>query len=236
MILHQQGFGEVVRQAICYLRTNFQSNELTGTGANYLGASLRRWALLTSSLGVPVGDVRSLMQPYWRVVRAWHLALPPDFRAPVPATLALALAVWGYTREDVAFALLVVLGHHCLLRPEELRRVRYKDVHLFPKAQYHHAYGMVGITAAKTRRMRAHARLQHVLLEDACLVQWVERVWSVVPTALHSHCIWDRKPEEFWAMWHQGLLALGVAHGPWKPSGLRGGGAAEHYLHNRDVQ
>eukprot|EP00971_Amphidinium_carterae_P327603 6459045-Amphidinium_carterae.1 len=33
-------------------------------------------------------------------------------------------------------------------------------------------------------------------------------------------------------MWHRGL----VSHGPWKPSGLRRGGATEHDLPHRDVQ
>eukprot|EP00971_Amphidinium_carterae_P194379 3856962-Amphidinium_carterae.1 len=41
MVLHRQGFGEVVRQAIRYLQATFQSNELTSSGANYLGAALR---------------------------------------------------------------------------------------------------------------------------------------------------------------------------------------------------
>eukprot|EP00971_Amphidinium_carterae_P187688 3725056-Amphidinium_carterae.1 len=97
-VLHKDGLAEAVRHAIRYLRCTFISEELTPSAANYLGAALRRFALLTSSLGFSLGDVRAQMQPYWRVVRSLHLALPPEFRAPVPATLALSLALWGFLR------------------------------------------------------------------------------------------------------------------------------------------
>eukprot|EP00971_Amphidinium_carterae_P212663 4220478-Amphidinium_carterae.3 len=97
-VLHTDGLAEAVRHAIRFLRCTFISEELTPSAANYLGAALRRFALLTSSLGFSLGDVRAQMQPYWRVVRSLHLALPPEFRAPVPATLALSLALWGFLR------------------------------------------------------------------------------------------------------------------------------------------
>eukprot|EP00971_Amphidinium_carterae_P222966 4424332-Amphidinium_carterae.1 len=104
---------------------------------------------------------------------------------------------------------------------------------------------MVGITAAKspkTRRKKAHARLQHVILDDEGFVQWVEHVWSVV--FAYSVHMWDRKPEEFWTMWHRsgrcGIEAFWPSEfhtGPGnKSSGLTGGGATEHYLHYRDLQ
>eukprot|EP00971_Amphidinium_carterae_P195176 3873124-Amphidinium_carterae.1 len=235
-ILQAEGLADVIRHAIRYLRSTYLSEDLTPSAANYLGASLRRFALLTSSLGFSLGDVRAQMQPYWRVVRSLHLAIPPEFRAPVPAALALALALWGFLRDDIPFALLVLLGHHCLLRPEELRSVMYCDIHIFPRNRYSWVFGMVGVTAAKTRRLASHTKLQHVLIEDQLIAAWCEQVLRLIPVTHHRSLVWSRRPEDFLSTWHQGLLALDLRDVAWTPSGLRGGGATEQYLHCRDVQ
>eukprot|EP00974_Lingulodinium_polyedra_P053326 5123109-Lingulodinium_polyedra.AAC.1 len=70
-------------------------------------------------MGYPVGDVRAGLQPLWRVLRAWHLALPQEFRKPVPHQLARALGLYGMTHGHLDFAVVVLLSHHALLRPDE---------------------------------------------------------------------------------------------------------------------
>eukprot|EP00973_Karenia_brevis_P076800 10666853-Karenia_brevis.AAC.1 len=49
-----------------------------------------RFLLLAGALGFNVGDVGQLLRPIWRLLRTWHLSLPPEFRAPVPLELMLA--------------------------------------------------------------------------------------------------------------------------------------------------
>eukprot|EP00971_Amphidinium_carterae_P229747 4558947-Amphidinium_carterae.1 len=112
----------------------------------------------------------------------------------------------------------------------------YSDIHIYPDNRYSWVYGMVGVTAAKTRRLPSHTNLQHVLIEDKRIAEWCEHVLRFVPESHQRSLVWSRRPEDFLSTWHQGLLALDIADAAWRPSGLRGGGATEQYLHCRDVQ
>ena len=57
-------------------------------------------------------------------MRAFHLAVPPEFRAPVPATAAVAVAMWAWVMQEIEFAMMVLMAHHCLLRPAEAQNIR----------------------------------------------------------------------------------------------------------------
>ena len=107
----------LVGACIAYLRSVGQDRHLSAYAANTFAAALRRYVLLASSVGFPCVDYRSIMRPMWRVVRSWNLAVPPEFRQPVPGVIALALAAWAWGSGHLRFMVTVLLGHHCLLRP-----------------------------------------------------------------------------------------------------------------------
>lgn len=237
-VLLGPGLGKLVYLAVNYLRSTFNSGDLTVYGANTFAAALRRYLLLASSCGYFIPDVRAIMRPIWRVVRSCNLALPPEFRAPVPARVALALAAWGWTTGRVRFAIMTLLAHHCLLRPEEARSTLLGDIILFldpdgPRCPG--VFGLVGVRKPKTRRNPAHALEQHVLIEDPCLATGLRLLLDRVPPAARSQPLWLGTPAQHLTCWHKGLAALGIADSALVPAGLRGGGATEHYLQNRDV-
>ena len=95
-VLFQDGIGKLVHLTIDYLRAAFRGSSLTSFGANTFAAALRRYLIIACSLGFFAPDVRGAMQPVWRIIRSWNLALPPEFRNPVPAQVALALATWAW--------------------------------------------------------------------------------------------------------------------------------------------
>ena len=90
------------------------------------------------------------------------MAVPPEFRAPVPATAALAVAMWAWVMQEIEFAMTVLMAHHCLLAPG--------------------VWGIVALTAPKTRRLPSHTAVQHVLIEDVALADFLGWVLSGCPS------------------------------------------------------
>ena len=172
-------------QAGNYLRVCHATGELSAYHGNTFVAALRRLLLLFQLTGGPVTDVRSTLAPLWRLMRgAFHLAVPPEFRAPVPATAAVAVAMWAWVMQEIEFAVMSVMAHHCLLRPAEAQNVRVCDVVLLDREDANRApgvWGVVAVTAPKTRRLPSHTAVQHVLIEDLALADILGWVLSGVP-------------------------------------------------------
>ena len=79
-LLLEAGIGAVVMQAGNYLRVCHATGELSVYHGNTFVAALRRLLLLFQLTGGPVTDERSTLAPLWRLMRAFHLAVPPEFR------------------------------------------------------------------------------------------------------------------------------------------------------------
>lgn len=233
-LVSQNGAENLVVHGIGYLRYLFTSNQLTSFGANTFAASLRRFFLLATSLGGAVPDVRNLMRPLWRAVRSYHLAVPPEFRTPVPIQVALALAVWAWLAGHRRFALCVLLGFHCFLRPDEYRRLLIEDCITFDAnfSPYPNLAGAVLIREPKTRRHATHAPAQHVLLTDMHLGRFLR--WALSDSQARGP-LWTQSESHFRLLWDRGLLAVGASELQLLPAGLRGGGASHHYLLYQDV-
>ena len=218
-LLLEAGTGAVVMQAGNYLRVFHATGELSSYHENTFVAALRRLLLLFQLTGGPVTDIRSTLAPLWRLMRAFHLAVPPEFRAPVPATAAVAVAMWAWVQQEIEFAVTVLMAHHCLLQPAEAQNIRVCDVVLLDPEDAGRApgvWGIVAVTAPKTRRLPSHTAVQHVLIEDLALADFLG--WVL----------------KFRNLWHEALNALQCADLHWQPAGLRGG--TEHFLRHRDVQ
>ena len=74
-------------------------------------------------------------------MRGFHLAVPPEFRAPVPATAAVAAAMWAWVMQEIEFAVMVHMAHHCLLWPAEAQIIRVCDVVLLDQEDAGRASG-----------------------------------------------------------------------------------------------
>ena len=206
---------------------------LSAHHGNTFVAALRQLLLLFQLTGGPVTDVRSTLAPLWRLMRAFHLAVPPEF------TAAVAVAIWAWVQQEIEFAVMVLMAHHCLLRPAEAQNIRVCDVVLLDREDAGRApgvWGIVAVTAPKTRRLPSHTAVQHVLIEDLALADFLGWVLSGVPATNREQRLWQRTGAEFRNLWHEALNALQCADLHWQPAGLRGGGATEHFLRHRDVQ
>ena len=80
---------------------------------------------------MPIGDLRALMRPLWRVHRSWALAVPYGFRTPVPVTGALGLAMASFALGWYRCFVAILLSFRWLLRPGETKALRWSDIVLF---------------------------------------------------------------------------------------------------------
>ena len=82
--------------------------------------------------------------------------------------------------QEIEFPMMVLMAH-CLLRPAEAQNIRVCDVVLLDPEGADRApgvWGIVALTAPKTRRLPSHTAVQHVLIEDVALADffgWVQQ-------------------------------------------------------------
>ena len=65
--------------------------------------------------------------------------------------------------------------------------------------------GIVAVTAPKTRRLPSHTAVQHVLIEDLALADFLGWVLSGVPATNREQRLWQRTGAEFRNLWHEAL-------------------------------
>ena len=85
-------------------------------------------------------------------------------------------------------------------------------------------------------RLPSQTAVQHVLIEDVALADFLGWVLSGVPAINREQRLWRRTGADFRTPWHKALNALQCDDLHWQPAGLRGGGATEHFLRHWDVQ
>ena len=92
-------------------------------------------ALLVRSCGADVEDHQSVLWTLWRVRRRWSIAIPAEFRAPVPHEIALSVAVSAWLHKVPELSFLKLLSFHCLLRPAEAGQLRCWDLNMFRRCE-----------------------------------------------------------------------------------------------------
>jgi hypothetical protein len=171
------------------------------------------------------------LRPAWQSVKAWKHAEPGELRAPIPVSLLWGLMVLALATNMASLAVLLALGHHCLLRPGEMCRLERRHVRLPGDAGWHSNVGIVIITDPKTARTAA--RVQHVVIHDRIVLLLCQAVWGHLPPrqALapgNIRCL------EGWFRW--AMVCLGLKERQFTPAGLRAGGATHDYLAGSPVE
>ena len=125
---------------------------LSASQVGTLLAALRRYITLVRTLGGDLPDPTSHFSVLWFLHRSWALAIPCEFRTPVPHSVALAVAVTSWLLAWPVLSFLTLLSFHCLLRPAEARSLRWCDLHCFTEdeqCRYPGVYGLIGIRLQK---------------------------------------------------------------------------------------
>ena len=196
---------------VAYLQWAYDAGHPHSHGSYVIAGLQFRWPAL-----------RTHMKPAWAVQRRWAQLLPPMVRTPMPWTVLLAMCstavVWGWP----SFALLLLLGFHCMLRPGEIAALRRGHLRLTSDS-YSKNVGVVALTTSKTATRAA--RIQSVTITDVWLLQRLDRHFGTWP---EKAPLCSGGTTAFTRRFMACLQSLRLA-GRFTPGGLRGGGAVAHF-------
>ena len=217
-------------------KTSFDS--VAGLGSWALAHSLAKYGQHCYDTGVALGDyvdaingvvdldrtLRRKLTPAWDVVEAWRSVAPATNHVPCPSSLALAMfslaTAWGWW--DVG--ILILLGFLGILRPGEMLRLRPADI--LPPSVLLLPTLTAYVSIRDPKQKRTTARREHVLVEDAAFVAFLEE-WLACHGA-PTRKIFKGKASDFRKCFDALVRFFGIEPCDGKgitPASLRGGGA-----------
>jgi len=174
--------------------------------------------------------LRAQLTPSWSAQRKWINSVAHDLRPPVPEELLLAVAVvfvlYGWHRS----AILLLVGHHAMLRPAEMGRIRRG--HLCLPSDFGGVPGRGALSIAESKTATRASRIQSVILDDPTIVEALESLWCNANT--HA-CMCPGGVSGLGARFAHAKDVLGLRSSPYTLGGLRGGGAVAHFQRHQNL-
>ena len=176
----------------------------------------------------------------WDTLSAWQSLEPGESHAPLPPDLCSAIAVvalaWGW----VDFAVVLLLGFHCALRPGEMVALRRRCLVLPSDMLTPLDLGFVVLEEPKTRKRSA--RRQHVKIAGPRLLSFLDACTAGLSA---ESPIWGpdgdqaQRSRRFRLQWNAILAALRVDSSDatgFVPASVRAGGITWLYQQTHDLQ
>eukprot|EP00438_Fugacium_kawagutii_P004856 Skav221077 [mRNA] locus=scaffold3118:408562:418463:- [translate_table: standard] len=179
-------------------------------------------------------SLRPEMGPVWDLVTRWEELHPVRHRDPLPEVLFRAMFslayLWGWKR----YAALLLLGVEGIARAGEIIAAKRADL-LLPSDTFDSSskFAFLRVKKPKTLR-RGVGRVQHLRIQDAGAVAFLERVFGPMDAALSLGAC---STSTFRKRWIKLLEALKVPSSVRPtPGGIRGGGAVLAYRRGEAIQ
>ena len=161
-------------------------------------------------------SIRGKLKESWRLFKSWRRVESPERAAPITADLVRAFIAKSIEADHLAFATLLALGFHCLLRTGELLAIRFGDL------EWNRTCGIITLMASKSGLRTGVC--EAVAIRDALTLQLVDTLWSVrKPFA--GDLLWPHSSQHFRDEFHRCCEFFQVSHLKFKPYSLRRGGA-----------
>ena len=174
------------------------------------------------------GDWATMLRPAWDLDRKWQSEEPVTHRTPLPANIWRAAVVVALLQGKIAFAVGLLLGFCCALRPGELFNLKRRCLLLPEDLALDDAVAYIVIEKPKTRNRAA--RTQHVVLRDALVLRFLS--WFVLGLELSDKVI-PLSSHFFLRSWRE---VFNVLHSTaFSPGSLRAGAASELYKQCADL-
>ena len=180
------------------------------------GTSLNDIADTLSGLHFFWPEIKGRIREAWRYFKSWRRIESPVRATPLTCELARAFVAHAVEHERVAYALLLALGFHCLLRAGELLNLRFGDI------DFRDEVGVVSLRASKTG-LRTGA-MEAVAVREPLVLQLLATVYSVTPH-FAGDLIWPHSAQRFREQFRASCSFFHVDHLNYKPYSLRRGGA-----------
>ena len=209
-----RGPGAAIAHRLCeFLRQRFASQQWGRAQGAQLIAAVKRHLVWALAAGEEVVEPETFLAPVRRLLRSWQRLEPVECNEPVPKTVALAIFTVMAASGNWACALMVALGFHCLLRPEELKEVRWSDVNFAAAAvrdEYTVVQALVAIRRPKIRTGVRHANMQYVTVECPQLANLIRWLTVDLTDAERELRVFPLPAGEFLRYWRAGLTACGL--------------------------
>ena len=161
-------------------------------------------------------DLRGLLRQAWRLFKSWRRIETPSRAPPMTVALAQAFVARAVAQHNLAFAALIAIGFHGLLRTGELLSLRFKDIEVSTMC------GVVSLHESKTGQRTGSK--EAVALRDRLTLQLLETLVSVQSPS-PGDLLWPHSAQSFRQTFRKMSDYFGVQALQLKPYSLRRGGA-----------
>ena len=160
--------------------------------------------------------IRGQLRQSWRLFKSWRRVESPVRAAPLTVDLVRAFIARAIDCNQLAFATLVGLGFHCLLRTGELLAIRFGDI------EWNSECGVISLHASKSGLRTG--TMEAVAIRDPLVLQLVDAL-AVVRQPCAGDPLWVGSPQSFRDLFRSSCDFFNVGHLRFKPYSLRRGGA-----------
>eukprot|EP00438_Fugacium_kawagutii_P002591 Skav214080 [mRNA] locus=scaffold2927:68069:70095:- [translate_table: standard] len=161
-------------------------------------------------------ELRGRLREAWRLFKSWRRIETPSRAPPITVDIVRAFIGRAVLSDQLAFASLVAVGFHGLLRTGELLTLQFRDLELNSEC------GILSLRATKSGQ-RTNT-LEAVALRDSLTLQLLETLRMVAGTEPCSP-LWPHSPQAFRETFRKYCQFFRISHLLFKPYSLRRGGA-----------
>ena len=180
------------------------------------GGSLNDIADTLSGLHFFWPEIKGRLREAWRFFKSWRRIESPVRATPLTVSLVRAFVALAVQEERIAFALLIGLGFHCLLRTGELLALRFGDI------DFHDEVGVLSLRTSKSG-LRTGA-MEAVAIREPLVLQLLATFFDITPH-FPGGPLWPHSAQVFREQFRKYCKFFHVDHLNYKPYSLRRGGA-----------
>lgn len=161
-------------------------------------------------------EIKGHIREAWRLFRSWRRIETPSRAPPITPDIVRAFIGKAVLDDQLAFATLIAVGFHALLRTGELLTLEYRDVEINASC---------GILSLRnTKSGQRSGTLESVAVRDSLTLQLLSTLIAVQKQS-NSQRLWPYSGQSFREAFRKHCMFFRIMHLLFKPYSLRRGGA-----------
>ena len=166
--------------------------------------------------------LRGLLPVSWRLLKTWSVNEIPNRAPPFPEVVLHSMVGWALQRQDLSFAVSLLLGFYCMLRTGELLGLHSHHISMPKPRQV--AVISLGLTKGGKRQGAAESATLGVVDALTLLWQWKRSVPANTPLC--------PPPHKWRKTFADAVASLKLESYGFRPYSLRRGGATHWFRHH----
>ena len=180
------------------------------------GESVNVIADCLSGLHFFLPELKGALRQSWRLFRSWRRIEAPSRAPPLTPELVKAIVARAVDQNHLAFATMVAIGFHALLRTGEFLALQFQDV------EFATSCGVITLKSSKSGLR--HGSEEAVAIRDGLTLSLLETLFSVQEHG-PGNTLWPFSAQCFRETFQQYMRFFRLSGFAFKPYSLRRGGA-----------